>query len=162
MAIKLVTAQKVIEVTTSNINQEPEDYNINIVYCQEVDLKPLLGVDFYNDFLNQYNSGPLPTNYQLLYDLFIESLVCFSTSLKTIEKELLNEVNNQGIMKNRTDYSDSADLKRTKNTLTTFKNRLIHYQYDLLCYLFEKQDDYPLFDDSKISFPLNARGFTPY
>jgi hypothetical protein len=132
----------------------------NIIYAQEVYLRPLMTVAFYDDYISQI--GALPPDYETLQDKFIQFIVAYSSFGYTIKNTLGQKTDNQGVMTNRTEWSRSSGDRVVKNRLATLFERLDHYRQDLLEYLINNKSTYPLWDEDKVVYEMNARDFIKY
>lgn len=156
---KILTKTQVRTIVTNNINFDESNYDLNIIYAQEIDLMPVMGEAFYNDFLTEVGGFSAP--YQTLNDDYIQYIVAFSTAYFSIKKDLYSKMDNQGVMTNRTAHSDSAVERKMKAHLLELRERIFHYQVKLVKYLLNNAATYPLFDDLEAELVPNFRDFLP-
>jgi len=154
---KILTASQIKDIAVVDPNFDIGYLDKIIEYTQLIDLKPILTVDLYNDFID--NLGSLPVNYQYLLDNYIQYLLSYATLFNAIKKDVALQVSNQGVMTNRTDFSDSNKDYATNKQLLTLADMCYTYQYDLGCYLIDNKTDYPLFDIDKITVDLKFNCF---
>ena len=163
---KLLTAQEVRTITSPQISIDPAYYDNNIEWCQEYDLKPVLTELLFIDFMALYAADPLfPTNpsYKEMYDNYIKYIVAYGTAFYAHKKDIVTKTDNQGLMMNRTQHSESANHARGLNVLMQHKERQWHYLTCLAEYLEENKEnaDLVLWDEESAVLTPEFRDFIP-
>ena len=166
MATKLLTAEEVKTIVSPARSIDPAYFDGNILWTQEVDLKPMLGAALYNDFLALFLANPLfPTNptYKIMYDDYIKDIVACGCAFFTYKRDLISKTDNQGIMTNNTQYSKSSNVVSQKNVIMQHAEREWYYQTFLASYLCDNQalPDLVLFDPDVVVLEPHFRDFIP-
>lgn len=146
---KLITASELKAIITIDQTIDPFWFDREILFCQEIYLKPVLTEELYYSILDDYATPPLSTNNQILYDRYLKFIVANGTAFRSIVGNIETQTSNQGVEVNRTDYSNSKaiDDKRQANLLY---NKVFYYQNQLGNFLINNAVDYPDFDQTKI------------
>ena len=146
---KLITASELKSIITIDQTIDPFWFDREILFCQEIYLKPVLTEELYYAILTDYATPPLSTNNQILYDRYLKFIVANGTAFRSIVGNIETQTSNQGVEVNRTDYSNSKaiDDKRQANLLY---NKVFYYQNQLGNFLINNAIDYPDFDQTKI------------
>lgn len=146
---KLITASELKSIITIDQTIDPFWFDREILFCQEIYLKPVLTEELYYAILTDYATPPLSTNNQILYDRYLKFIVANGTAFRSIVGNIETQTSNQGVEVNRTDYSNSKaiDDKRQANLLY---NKVFYYQNQLGNFLINNAVDYPDFDQTKI------------
>jgi len=156
----ILNSDEVREIVTPNISFDVTYYDTSIDYAQKRYLLPIMGAAFYNDFIA--NLGALPVDYQLLFDEYIQYIVAYSTAVLSVKKDLSPQTDNQGLMVNRTEWTNQGSEGKIKGQLMQLDQRLFDYRYDLVCYLSENESTFPLWDIDTASFILEMRDYFKY
>jgi hypothetical protein len=152
----IITGAAAKEIATPYSNIDVEYFNENIEYWQEYRLKPVLTKDLYDDLIS--NIGSFPAIQQTLVDTYIQYALSFGVAYLTIKKDVISQLTNQGVMNNRTDYSNNSPA-RVQMMLKEFAEREYTYLYDLGVYLLDNKADYTDFDWENTCLSLNMRDF---
>ena len=146
---KLITASELKSIITIDEIIDPFFFDREILFCQEIYLKPVLTEELYYAILTDYATPPLSAENQILYDRYLKFIVANGTAFRSIVGNIETQTSNQGVEVNRTDYSNSKaiDDKRQANLLY---NKVFYYQCELGKFLINNAVDYPDFDQTKI------------
>lgn len=146
---KLITANELKTIVTIDQTIDPFWFDREILFCQEIYLKPVLTEELYYAILDDYATPPLTSANQILYDRYLKFIVANGTAFRSIIGNIETQTSNQGVEVNRTEYSNSKaiDDKRQANLLY---NKVFYYQRELGQFLVNNATDYPDFDITKI------------
>ncbi len=153
---KILTGAEAKEIATPYSNIDVAYFDDNIEYWQLNRLKPVMTEDLYDDFIA--NLGSLPAIYQTLYDDYIRYALSYGVAFISMKKDIITQLTNQGLMNNRTDFSDSSS-SRMQMALKEFNEREYNYLYDLGIYLLNNRATYTDFDYENSCLELNMREF---
>jgi len=146
---KLITSSNILEVCTLDQSIDPFWFDREILYCQEIYLKNLLTEELYYSFLDDYETLPLSAENQIIYDRYIKFIVCYGTAYRSVVGNIQTQAENQGLMENRTDYSNVAKENERRQAFFLYE-KCFHYQKQLGNFLLNNTVDYPDFDATKI------------
>lgn len=156
---KLITASELKSIITIDSVTDVAWFDREILFCQEVYLKPVLTEELYYAILTDYATPPLSTENQILYDRYLKFIVANGTAFRSIVGNIETQTSNQGVEVNRTEYSNSKaiDDKRQANLLY---NKVFYYQNQLGNFLINNAVDYPNFDQTQICLTPEFGYFT--
>lgn len=161
MATKVITSQTVREQVITDISFDHSYFDKYIELAQAKYLKPALGKDFYNDYLNNYLTLSAP--YQTLKDDFIDKLLSYYIVYEAFP-EIRDKLTNQGVMHNRSEFTEqtpSFDYGQLRSTYNYNGNFWVN---EMIEFILENPTDYPLFGHDCDSDELNSnnKGFIIY
>ena len=153
---QIQTAQQLKEIATPYSNIDVEYFENNIEFWQYETLQKVLTTALYDEILLQVDTATITPANQLLIDKYIKFAEAFGVSFLTMKKDVITQLSNQGVMANRTDFSNS---EKSKMVLKEYKEREFIYLKDLGCFLLENKVDYPLFDYENTFLAVDFRDF---
>jgi hypothetical protein len=153
---KIITGADAKAIATPYSNIDVEYFDDNIEYWQEYRLKPVLTKTLYDDLIS--NIGSFPAIQQTLVDDYIQYALSYGVAMLTIKKDVISQLTNQGVMNNRTDYSNNS-ASRVQMMLKEYSEREYNYLYDLGVYLLDNKATYTDFDWENACLSLNMREF---
>lgn len=146
---KLITTNDIKATCTLDTTIDPFWFDREILYCQEIYLKPLLTEELYYALLDDFATPPLSAENQIIYDRYVKFIVCYGTAYRSIVGNIQTQASNQGTMENRTDYSNVIRENERKQAFFLYE-KCFHYQKELGNFLLKNAVDYPDFDATKI------------
>ena len=149
-----MTAAQVREIVNPDVSFDPAYYSGSLELAEETIIKPILTKELYDDVVAD------PARYVDLLTYVFPALA-YATAFMAYEKDLERHTANQGIMENNTQYSVSAKDGASTRTLSKVKDNEFTYCKRLGQFLIDNADDYPLFDQTVISYEPNLRRFFP-
>lgn len=152
----IMTAAAIKNIATPFSNIDEAYFTDQILYWQEYRLKPLLTKDLYDDFIA--NIGSWPAIQQTLFDDYIQYAMAYGVTYLAIKKDIITQLSNQGMMNNRTDFSNGSD-SRVQMSLKEFAERELQYLQSLGEYLIDNRTTYTDFDWENAVLSLNLRSF---
>ena len=161
MGIKVITSHTVREQVITDISFDHSYFDKYIELAQKKYLKPALGKDFYNDYLNTYPALSAP--YQTLKDEFIDKLLSYYIVYEAFP-EVRDKLTNQGVMHNRSEFTEqtpSFDYGQLRSVYNYNGNFWVN---EMIEFILENPTDYPLFGEDCSSDNLNSnnKGFIIY
>lgn len=156
---KLLSASQLIDLITVDRHIDPFWFDREILFCQEIYLKPILTEELYYSFLTDFATLPLSANNQIIYDTYVKFIVAYGTAFRSIVSNIESQASNQGVEVNRTDYSNSKAIE-DKRLVNNLYNKVFHYQKELGNFLLKNFEDYPDFDNTKICLTPEFGYFT--
>jgi TRAP-type C4-dicarboxylate transport system substrate-binding protein len=136
-------------------NIDPKIIKFPVLITQDYYLKPILGEDFYKDFMDKFRDKgivPLSTEYELLYNSYLKPLVVFGVLEESIF-QLHNGVYAGGVMTKTAEYSNNAPDTTVFKLQYKYKDYREKYEKSLFNFLDNNRSDYPLFKKGKCDVP---------
>lgn len=150
---EIITSQECIDIALqNNINFDKSILDKYVIGAQRTYLKSTIGETFYNQILDMVETtSTMTSDNQTVINSFIKPMLAFFIVWEAMP-ESRNNITNQGIMINRTEFSNQSD----KFDFSTLRNAVFRqgeiYQRDLIDYINTQKElnssKYPLFDDS--------------
>lgn len=162
---KLLTADEIKARAVVFYEFDSAYFDLNIEFIQERSLRPIMTKAVYDDFMTKFIADPsFPGDplYLEMYDSFIKDIVAFDVANYSYQKDVIENMNNQGSMTNRTEFSSSSDINRYQRVLLKNWERAFYYSKELACFLLDNEDNLPLLDSKNMVLELNARDFVKY
>lgn len=150
---EIITSQECVDIALqNNINFDKAILDKYIINAQRTYLKSTIGEDYYDEILDMVETtSTMTSDNQTVIDNFIKPMLAFFVVWEAMP-ESRNNITNQGIMINRTEFTNQSD----KFDFSTLRNAVFRqgeiYMRDLVEYIKNQQEmnssKYPLFDSS--------------
>lgn len=148
--ILLIDDSDITTISGSKINVEASKFTPHIMMAQNLFLEPILGEELYLDFLEKWDDKetiPLTPEYETLYNK-IRPCVVWRALSDSID-DIHNELTNKGVQNRNSDYSTNANDTRVYRKINKMVRWAEFYEKNLLKFLNDNKDIYPLFDGNK-------------
>ena len=161
--ILLITAQQIIEQTYSYKKTDTALIKDTLIFAMQEDyIKPILGEDFYEQILTEFDAGPVWTgNNQVLYEDYLYYCLLWYGKAMSLT-DIVYQDSSQGIMNNTPNFSSNT-LKEGLQQKTTKALRIGDiYKYKTEKFLRDNKDDFPLWEYCKVDKPERRKGIIIY
>ena len=144
--ILITTVERLKELTSISDNIDPTMLEPYLFSAQELYVEELLGVDMYNDVLNNIVSGT--TKYDFLIKNYLDYIIAYGSW--SLAAPFLNyKTQRKGIVKQTSDYSDSVTVDEYVIYAKKIENMVSFYIRKTYKYLNDNVSSYPLYEGSK-------------
>lgn len=156
------------EVSTEAINDNYFDtayFDKYILTSQRKYVKPVLGVDYYDELLTQIAGASLTGDNTIIVNNFIKPMLAHYVVYEVYSK-IHTQLTNQGAMENNTEQSSQASNFEYSQSRDFYINKADFWKKDMIEYIKEAKDDdstkFPLFDDCETPVQVNKKGIIFY
>jgi hypothetical protein len=156
------------EVSTEAINDNYFDtayFDKYILTSQRKYVKPVLGVDYYDELLTQIEGASLTPDNTIIVNSFIKPMLAHYIVYEVYSK-IHTQLTNQGAMENDTEISNQARSFEYSQSRDFYINKADFWKKDMIEYIKEAKDNdatkFPLFDDCDNPPQVNKKGIIFY
>jgi hypothetical protein len=137
----MITIVKLEEITLVHGNVDTDRLAKLIVICKDMYLKPVMGKDFYNAFnaLTSYT-----TIQATLLNDYIYPFVARAIEVEAA-KHFNWEVRDKSTGASSDQYQTASDWDSNKNLVNDYTKKMQHYKKELIDFLDENADSFPLY-----------------
>lgn len=139
----MITVEEVVEFLPSQ-NIDPNIINSQMRTVKEVYLEKMLGVNFYTQIDDQYNSDTLTTANELLLDKYLKPILANYILWRCLP-HIKTEISSNGLNVLVPEYANPSSQK----DFDTLRNQILstaeHYVERAIDYIRDNQSDYPLY-----------------
>lgn len=134
-------------ISQIDINISPKQLKYNVLTCQDMFTRQILGDKLYFDLLDEFNpqTGVMNPPYETLYEYVIQHLTA-----RVVERSVFNihfRLTNKGVQTQNSDYSNASTDTNVFRYQNVIKRDAEFYETRLWNFLKENKADFPLWQE---------------
>jgi len=162
---EMITPTEVAEEAINDNYFDTSYFDKYILTSQRKYIKPVLGVDYYDELLTQIEGASLTADNTIIVDNFIKPMLAHYVVYEVYSK-IHTQLTNQGTMQNDTEFSDQVRSFDYSQSRDFYINKADFWKVDMIEYIKEAKDSdstkFPLFDDCDNPPQVNKKGIILY